>query len=84
MPDTFKSAVVHPFLKKVSHNVEVLKNYLPISNLAFVSKVVEKVIAACIIKHMEANFLNETLQSAYNSLHSIETALVKVHSDIVG
>ena len=41
----FKSAVVEPLLKKSTLDYEVLKNFRPISNLTFLSKLIEKVIA---------------------------------------
>ena len=43
--ESLKSAVVMPLLKKPGLDVEVLKNYRPVSNLSFLSKVVEKVIS---------------------------------------
>ena len=53
------------------------------SNLAYVSKVMEKVEATRLYKHMDVNDILEVLQSAYKELHSTETALVRVHSDII-
>ncbi|KAK6165095.1 hypothetical protein SNE40_023654 [Patella caerulea] len=44
VPDCFKQAVIKPLLKKPSMNPEVLKNYRPVSNLPFLSKVLEKVV----------------------------------------
>ena len=39
-----KSAVVTPLLKKATLDPEILKNYHPVSNLSFVSKVLERVV----------------------------------------
>ena len=44
-PTAFKSAIVKPLIKKPTLDCEVLKNYRPISNLPFLSKLTEKVIA---------------------------------------
>ena len=62
---------------------EVLANYRPISNLKVISKIVEKVVAVRFQKYLEANQLNEPLQSTYKPFHSYETALVRVHNDIL-
>jgi hypothetical protein len=48
-----------------------------------VSKVIEKVVASRILDHMKTNNLLDQMQSAYRSGHSTETALLKVHNDIV-
>ena len=42
-PTRFKSTVVKPLLKKTTLDYEVLKNFRPISNLTFLSKLIEKV-----------------------------------------
>ena len=42
VPSAFKSAVVTPLLKKSSLPQDDLSNYRPVSNLPFVSKLLEK------------------------------------------
>ena len=83
LPDTLKTAIIKPILKKSNLDSETLKNYRPISNLAFLSKVVEKVVAERLIEYMQENNLQEALQSAYKRLHSTETALLKVQDHIL-
>ena len=78
-----KSAIVKPLLKKSTLDPEIFKNYRPVSNLSFISKVIEKVIANQLLKHMEENCLLEKMQSAYRSGHSTETALLRVQNDIL-
>ena len=80
---SLKSAVLSPLLKKANLHHEVLANYKPISNLKVISKIIEKVVAVRLQKYLEANQLNEPLQSAYKPFHSCETALVRVHNDIL-
>ena len=43
-PDPFKTAVVKPLLKKPKLDTSTLANYRPISNLPFISKVLEKIV----------------------------------------
>ena len=70
-------------IKKPGLNSESLQNYRPVQNLSFISKVVERVVAQQLTSHMRENNLHEQMQSAYRQNHSTETALLKVHSDIL-
>lgn len=79
---SFKEAVVKPLLKIYGLDKENFKDYRPVSNLPFISKVLGKVIAIWIDRHLEQNHLNDDLQSAYRKRHSTETALLRVHHDI--
>ena len=45
-PITLRTAIVKPLLKSDTLDKDMLKNYRPVSNIAFVSKVLEKV-AVC-------------------------------------
>jgi len=82
-PSCLKSAVVKPLLKKASLNPDIFKNYRPVSNLSFLSKVIEKAIASRLISHMKENGQLDKMQSAYKSSHSTETALLRVQNDIL-
>ena len=75
-PSKLKSAIVLPLLKKQNLDSESFKNYRPVSNLPFLSKVIEKVMACRLLERMKENHLLDTLQSAYKKAHSTETALL--------
>ena len=77
-PSDLKIAHVIPLLKKPSLDKNDLKNYRPVSNLSFISKVVEKVVASRLLTHLELN----SNQSAYKKNHSTETTLLKITNDI--
>ena len=83
MPTKLKRAHVRPRLKKSSLDPDVLNNYRPVSNLPFVSKIIEKVVDARLEEHLRENDLHEPLQSAYRKHHSTETALIKIQSDVL-
>ena len=80
-PASFKSAVVLPLIKKPGLDPQVFKNYRPVSNLSFLSKLI--VISSHILKHIADNELIDKFQSAYRCGHSTETALLRVYNDIV-
>ena len=73
---------ITPVLKKPGLDPDDCKNYRPISNLTFVSKVVERLVARQLTDYLQENQLLPTYQSAYRRGHSTETALLKVISDI--
>ena len=70
-------------MKKPSLDPEDLKNFRPVSNLPYISKIIEHVVAAQLNKHMSENNLYEVFQSAYKKSHSNETALTRVQNDIL-
>ena len=63
-------------IKKPGLDSEVLKNYRPVANLPFLSKVIEKAIAIQIHKHLSKTGIIDDFQSAYKAGHSCETALL--------
>ena len=81
-PLSFKEAHVTPLLNKSHLPVDNLKNYRPVSNLSFISKIIEKVVSNRLQAHINSNKLNNSMQSAYRKFHSTETALLRVHNDI--
>jgi hypothetical protein len=78
-----KHAVISPVIKKQSLNPHELKNYRPISNIPYLSKITERHAVDNIARHMTENNLGEPLQSAYRPAHSTESALLKVKCDIM-
>jgi Reverse transcriptase (RNA-dependent DNA polymerase)/Endonuclease/Exonuclease/phosphatase family len=81
-PDNFKHAVVTPLHKKHSLPHEDLSSYRPISNLNFISKILERIIHVRLTNHLQSFPSISRFQSAYRKFHSTETALLKIHNDL--
>ena len=52
------------------------------SGLSFLSKLVERIVAAQIRSHMDSHYLGNIFQSAYKVGHSTETALLCIKTEI--
>ncbi len=81
-PDEYKLALVTPLLKKLGLEL-IFPSYRPVSNLQFLSKLTERAVASQFVDYIRDKQLKELLQSAYSQYHSTETALTKVHNDIM-
>src|SRR5277367_1232294 len=77
-PTIFKTAVVKPLLKKHSLPRDDLSSYCPISNLNFVSKILERIIHTRLTNHLYSFPSLCPFQSAYRKFHSTETALLRI------
>ena len=55
VPKAFKCAQIKPLLKKAGLDQDVLKNYRPVSNLPFLSKILEKVVDRRLEDHLSLN-----------------------------
>ena len=51
VPASFKTSVITPLIKKSSTDVNTLQNYRPISNLSFVSKLLERLVSTQLRPH---------------------------------
>ena len=83
VPQSLKVAVIELLLKKPTLDPGVLANYQPISNLSFIFKVLEKIVAAQLYDHLHRNNLFEEFQSGVKTQYSTETALAKVTNDLL-
>src|SRR5437867_11178673 len=67
-PDEFKSAIVTPLHKKHSLPIEDLSSYRPISNLNFISKILERIIHNRLNQHLTSFPSLSPFQSAYRKI----------------
>ena len=63
-PKSCKSSIIFPFIKNQVLDPKILKNYRPVANLAFYSKMIDKVIATQIHDHLKNNDIVDNFQSA--------------------
>ena len=73
-----KSSVIIPLIEKPGLDSEVLKNYRPVANLPFLSKVMEKAIDIQIHKHLSKTGIIDDFYSAYKAGHCCETTFLRV------
>ena len=71
-----------PILRKQGLDANDLRNFRPVSNLPFLSKILEKVVLQ-LQSHLCANSLLEIRQSAYRKYHSTETAVLSVQEGLL-
>ena len=60
-----------------------MKNYRHVSNLSFLSKLLEKVVQDILQAFLDSNNLMPPTQSAYRKFHSTETTVSKVYNDLL-
>ena len=80
--DGLKDTVITPLLKKAGLDPEVLKNYRPVCNILYLSKLIEREVLVQCNEHMELNNEHTPNQSGYKAKHSCETLLMRVTNDI--
>ena len=81
-PSDWKRVLVDPRLKKTKQGTS-LSNLRPVSNLQYLSKLVERAVYDQTTDHVTQSGLYPILQSAYRLGHSTETALLKIQNDIL-
>ena len=83
LPASQKQVIVTPRLKRSGLDPTDIANFRPVSNLTFLSKVIERVAASQLNTYLSANGLMPRHQSAYRKKHSTKTAMLRVWSDVL-
>uniref|UniRef100_A0A8W8MRU8 Reverse transcriptase domain-containing protein n=1 Tax=Magallana gigas TaxID=29159 RepID=A0A8W8MRU8_MAGGI len=80
-PDKLKRALVIPRLKKTGLDTNTFSYYRTVSNIPFISKVIERIVAKQLNNHLTKNGLHDNLQLAYKSGTSTETTILRIKAD---
>ena len=82
--DGLKNAVVIPLIKELTAltDTDNFKNYRPVSNLMFVSKLIERVVDIRLREQLVRNKLQSEKNYGYEKHHSTELLLLKVVNDL--
>ena len=78
-----KIADLTPLIKGNNLDPNTLKNYRPVSNLAFLGKLVERVVQRRLEDHLTRNNLHIPQQSGYKKGFSTETLLIRIVNDLL-
>ena len=78
-----KRSLIWPYLKKIGLDSNDFSNYRPVTNLTHLSKITERAMLDQLVLFLEEVGEVPRYQSAYRKLHSTETALCKIHDDLV-
>ena len=81
--DGTKTAHINPLIKGSSLDSSEFNSFRPISNLAFVGKLIERVVLLRLNEHLDDNNLHIPNQSGYKKSHSTETLLIRIVNDIL-
>ena len=79
-PESEKTAFVTPLLKS-GLDKNLLDSYRPVSNISFLSKLIENSVLVSLKNFIHEKDLLPSTQSAYRENHSVETALLRIHND---
>ena len=78
-----KLALLRPLLKKAKEDIENKNNFRPVSNLSFLSKIIERAMLDQLLSFFEQCGIISRFHSAYREFHSTESALCRIHNDLV-
>ena len=81
VPISQKRALVTPRLKKPGMHVEDPASFRPVSNISFMPKIIERIVAGRLLTYLKVNNLLPRFQSGFRSGHSTETLLIRLLSD---
>ena len=81
--DSVKSSVIDPLLKKAGLDIDTKKNFRPVNNLMFFSKLIERVVKIRLDTHMDEYALHESTEFGYKVHHNTETMMIGLFDDVL-
>ena len=76
-PSKYKDTILKPSIKDNSVDKDLHCNYRPLSNLCFISKVMERSVLNQLVEHLQTNNLFGEFQSAYRSFIAAKLLLLR-------
>eukprot|EP00116_Pleurobrachia_bachei_P005747 sb/3466009/ len=83
VPSDLQQALIFPTIKNTYGDRDSLSNYRPVSNIPFLSKLLEKVVLEQLSDYLKQNELLGKHQSGYRIGHSCETLLASMFDDFL-
>ena len=77
-----KEAILRPLIKNIKLE-PIFTNYQPVSNLSYLSKLIERIVCKQLARYTNSTGQMESYQSAYREHSSTEMALLKIKADIL-
>ena len=81
--DTVRSSVIDPLIKKLGLDIDIYKNYRPVNNLIFFSKLIERVVMIRLDGHMTINALHIKEEFGYKQFHNTESMMLGLTEDVL-
>lgn len=78
-----KESILNPLLKKSGLDADNKKNFRPVNNLLFLSKLVERAVSNQLNDHMTKNNLHEESQFAYKTHHNTENMMLGIVDEVL-
>lgn len=75
-PSKLKEGIVTPIIKTGKKDSNDFSSYRPVTNLLFIAKLFEKVLASQVYSYLYSTDISDENQSAYRKFYSTETALI--------
>ena len=77
-----KDAILWPLIKNIKLE-PIFTNYRPVSNLSYLSKLIERIVCKQLARYTNSMGQMESYQSAYREHSSTKMALLKIKADIL-
>ena len=82
IPACLKEAVAGPLLNKPSLDPTVLDKYQPVSNITFLGKMLEQILAFLLQGFLDETDYLDSFQSGFRPCYGMETALVTLGDEL--